>query len=196
MKKYFRGLLLAAMLVLALSVTALAADTTVTVEATDEKATATIDASNEKVTLTYADETLEDGEQYVVLMVTEDANNTYTEDTILYIDQQGAKDGKVSFDVYPSEMKNGTIVISGGSLTGPLTVATVTVQESQVGDDLLGDVNGDNYVNMKDFTLVMRSFLGKTELTDAQLAKADINGDTYINGKDVVKIGRIYLGKE
>jgi hypothetical protein len=73
--------------------------------------------------------------------------------------------------------------ISGGSntLSGNITVR------------LIGDVNGDGKVDLRDLALVARAF-GSTPASPNWNSAADINGDGVVNMKDLALIGR-YFGR-
>ncbi|MDO4419442.1 MAG: dockerin type I repeat-containing protein [Ruminococcus sp.] len=53
---------------------------------------------------------------------------------------------------------------------------------------VLGDVNGDDKVNIKDATLIQKSAAKITVLTDVENLRADVNGDTKVNVKDATAI--------
>ncbi|MBQ8795321.1 MAG: CHAP domain-containing protein [Clostridia bacterium] len=53
---------------------------------------------------------------------------------------------------------------------------------------LLGDVNGDGKVNVKDATLIQKFAAKITALTEVESLRADVNGDTKINVKDATAI--------
>lgn len=65
-----------------------------------------------------------------------------------------------------------------------------------VGDIVLGDVNGDDFINNKDVAFIARYLVGKNELTEKQKSVADVNSDGKINNKDVSKLARFLVGKE
>lgn len=58
-----------------------------------------------------------------------------------------------------------------------------------------GDVTGEGSISNKDISMLLRSLLGKTELTEAQAAATDANGDGYGNARDAVLISRVIVGK-
>lgn len=53
---------------------------------------------------------------------------------------------------------------------------------------LLGDVNGDGKVNVKDATLIQKFAAKITAFTEGESLRADVNGDTKINVKDATAI--------
>ena len=63
-------------------------------------------------------------------------------------------------------------------------------EESQL---LLGDINGDESINILDIVMVANYTLGQAEFTDEQIQTADLNGDSTINILDIVQIINIVL---
>ncbi|MDR2088541.1 MAG: dockerin type I domain-containing protein [Clostridiales Family XIII bacterium] len=59
----------------------------------------------------------------------------------------------------------------------------------------LGDVNGDNRIDMADATLVYRHHRGKTQLVGNNLLAADVNGDNAVNMADATLVYRYHRGK-
>jgi hypothetical protein len=59
---------------------------------------------------------------------------------------------------------------------------------------VMGDVNGDGSVNVKDVVLVQKHILAIQSLTDAQKLVADVNGDTKIDANDAVLLMKYTLG--
>ena len=57
-----------------------------------------------------------------------------------------------------------------------------------VDKGVLGDVNGDGKVNIKDATQIQKFAAKLVELTDAEFIRADVNADTKINIKDATAI--------
>ncbi|MBR3988371.1 MAG: metallophosphoesterase [Clostridia bacterium] len=53
---------------------------------------------------------------------------------------------------------------------------------------ILGDVNGDGKVNIKDATQIQKFAAKLIELTDAEFMRADVNADTKVNIKDATAI--------
>ncbi|MDO4420169.1 MAG: dockerin type I repeat-containing protein, partial [Ruminococcus sp.] len=71
--------------------------------------------------------------------------------------------------------------------------------ESSTGDDtkpsepvvdkgLLGDVNGDDKVNIKDATMIQKFAAKLIDLTDDEKLRADVNSDNKNNVKDATAI--------
>lgn len=65
----------------------------------------------------------------------------------------------------------------------------------EIGTDLLGDVNGDNIVSLKDSTLISFAVVGMVTFTDAQNRQGDVNRDGLVNMKDASLIKMLILGK-
>lgn len=83
---------------------------------------------------------VQDGKQYVLLVVKgTDGNYSVSEDTIMYIDQQEASNGSVSFDFIPKSTP-GCVVLLGGEFTNgtsPKTLGTLTSQGVTVSGKVL-----------------------------------------------------------
>lgn len=70
------------------------------------------------------------------------------------------------------------------------------VQAGEISSALLGDVNGDEKVDMGDVMLIYKFYTNTAaEPTAAQLAAADINADGRINIADVMIAYKIYKGE-
>ncbi len=60
---------------------------------------------------------------------------------------------------------------------------------------LSGDINSDGKVNGKDVSVLARSLVGKSALTEPQKEAAEIQKDGSVNGKDVSMLARSLVGK-
>lgn len=60
--------------------------------------------------------------------------------------------------------------------------------EPQVDKGILGDVNGDGKVNVKDATMIQKAAAKIITLTDAENLRANVNGDNKVNVKDATAI--------
>ena len=185
-------------LVLLLSVPAVAADNVVDGEKATAKlemagTTAEFKENGDMVTVTVTSNALKAGNQYVILMVksADGENYTITADSILYIDQDAAtasgSDGTVTFDVYPSAMTDGIILIAGAE-DGLLKVAIIE------GKYILGDVNADGNINADDALLILQHSVGLYTLTDNELLAANVHSDSNINADDALKILQYSVG--
>ena len=193
MKKRIAGGFLTLALMLLLTGTAFAAGTEVTagdIETAEGAKTVTANLSADGKYINLTVDGLTGGQQYLVLMVSEtvaDAGQAQiTQSTIRYIVQaQADNNGSVSFQVYPSSMQSGTILLSGSDL--PLSVAAA-VKVSY----LRGDASQDGKVNMSDATAVAKhsvKIAGAT-LTGNALLAADVTNDERVNMSDATKIAK------
>jgi len=197
MKKYLRGLALVLALVLALTLAAFAAEeggkADIIIKNNNARVTF-VDADEEKLTVTYTDtEVIEDGAYYMVVMVKGGEDGyTITKDSVLYIDQvTGDSSGSISFTVYPSHIEDSVILISGAGLSGesgPLIAAIIDAKF------ILGDVNGDKYVDTFDAIMILQSRVSLRELTAEQKIAANVDGDADIDVADAVMILQLIVG--
>ncbi len=72
-------------------------------------------------------------------------------------------------------------------------VTDVTVIDP-ISDVLIGDVNGDGAVNLKDLTLLKKYKAGSVTLDDIVAANSDIDGDGTISLKDIPALRRLISG--
>ena len=61
-------------------------------------------------------------------------------------------------------------------------------------DVLLGDVNGDGVVTLKDILITRKYVAGVASLTEEELSRGDINGDGVITLKDVLTMRKMVAG--
>ncbi|MDD4422130.1 MAG: dockerin type I repeat-containing protein [Eubacteriales bacterium] len=80
------------------------------------------------------------------------------------------------------------------TVNGVGTGATITAGDQTLTIIVLGDVNGDNVVDGKDYLLVKRAFLGTTTLGEAQSKAGRVSGGESITAMDYLKIKRHFLG--
>ena len=71
----------------------------------------------------------------------------------------------------------------------------VTVSNINIINQLLGDVDGDGEIGIKDIMAINAHRLGKTELIGKSLEVADVTGDGLVDIKDIMKINAYRLGK-
>lgn len=195
MKKSMRILAVVLAAVLLLSGTAFAADENPTVTPTPADGSAAFQAGYEKLDVTYNDERIVAGGLYMIFVVTADEDGNYipTESSVLYINQAVATaDGTVTFNgIYPSEIADSAIMISGTGLNGPVTVATIEVPAPAY---TLGDVNNDGEVALQDAILVLRHIAEIEMLSETELLAADVDGIAGIGISDAVLILQVVAG--
>ena len=93
-----------------------------------------------------------------------------------------------------------SIDLPQGDYTGYLNINT-NIQASvqipvylYVGDALLlGDVNGDDTLNVLDIVQIVNYVLGTIEFSDSQILSADVNGDGLVNVLDIVTLVNMIL---
>lgn len=202
MKRKLSALLLAALLLVSLSMTALAADTP-TYGAYNVKAesgyTLTPDgtanggfyANASAFTLSCPAGT--NGEQTLVLLLAGESS-VPTADNLQYIDQQ-VGDGSISFTLKPKELTAGTSYSVYLSTTSKAVTKVASFQYGEKPAYTLGDVNGDEIINSADAILVLRYAVELGDLTDTQKLAANVNKDAVINSADAILILRYAVGK-
>lgn len=215
MKKLLRSLLLAAVLCTALCVGALAADGDPTVDGiynvkveaaadtlTPQDASGTaVSATNEggaysafykgAVKLSVDVSGLENGEQYLLLIVKDGTGSAPTGDSIYYIAQAAATAGTVAFTAYPKTMSSGsyTVYLTGGgrTISSGAKVGSFDYYQAYT----LGDVNGDDTINVLDAMDVIYHIVGSKTLSETQKLAANVvrgGSDDAINVKDAMQI--------
>lgn len=202
MKKLLRTLLLAAALTALLCVSALAADSTVSITgqtgatltpktAEDAPITANADGKYENAVKFDVNATGTQGSQYLLLVLRD--QKVPTEKNIVYINQAAAgENGKLVFTgsdaAYPMTMTSGTyyvyLVGDGKSFDATKADASFTYDAGYT----LGDVNGDGDVNALDAILILRAAVNLTNLSDVQEKAADMNGDGNVDALDAIKV--------
>lgn len=219
MKKLLRTLLLAAALTALLCVSALAADSAVSI--TDQTGAtltpktaegAEITAEGGKYTgavqfdLT-ATEGLANGSQYLVLMLKVAGENTVpTAENIYYINQKAAAaDGKLAFTneggdpIYPMDLVNGTysiyIVGEGKNFSATKADASFTYEAGYT----LGDVDGDGIVTATDALFALQMAVGLSqpdgsEWSAVQRLAAEVDGEIPVTATDASLILQAAVG--
>lgn len=202
MKKLLRTLLLAAALTALLCVSALAADSTVSITdqtgatltpktAADAPITANADGKYENAVKFDVNATGTKDSQYLLLVLRD--QNVPTEQNIVYINQAAAgEDGKLAFTgsdaAYPMTMTSGTyyvyLVGDGKSFNAAKADASFTYEAGYT----LGDVNNDGKINALDAILILRAAVDLTNLNDVQEKAADMNGDGRVNALDAIEV--------
>lgn len=195
MKRKLSALLLAALLLVSLSMTALAADAP-TYGAYNVKAesgyTLTPDgtanggfyANASAFTLSCPAGT--SGEQTLVLLLAGESS-VPTAENLQYIDQQ-ASDGSISFTLKPKELTAGTSYSVYLSTTSKAVIKVASFQYGEKPAYTLGDVNNDGKINSTDALLVLQYAVNTVSLDSAQQMAADVNRDGKINSTDALLI--------
>ena len=207
MKKLLRTLLLAAALTALLCVSALAADSAVSI--TDQTGATLTPKTAEGETITKKDGKYENavkfdvnatgtqGSQYLLLVLRD--QKVPTEKNIVYINQAAAgEDGNLAFTgsdaAYPMTMTSGTyyvyLVGDGKSFDATKADASFTYDAGYT----LGDVNGDGSVDTSDALLALRIYVGTYSATDVQRKAADVSKDGVIDTTDALLMLRFYVG--
>ena len=202
-KKLSRLLALMLAMLMALSVTAMADDITDTSKATitDPATGATVtfaDAAGDKILVTYEQAGLTG--QYLIMMITSTGGKMKTPraDTILYIDQVEAKDADadgipdISFEVYPSVIKDSVIMIYGlipdgnGGTVKSLQAAIVEAKY------ILGDVDRSGVVDIGDVVAILRHLAKYEPVGEFQEEAGDVDNSGGVDIGDVVKLLRVF----
>lgn len=197
MKRKLPALLLVALLLVSLSMTALAADTptygayNVKAESgytltPDGTADGSFYANASAFTLSCPAGT--SGEQTLVLLLVGDSR-VPTAENLQYIDQQ-ASNGSISFTLKPKELTAGTSYSVYLSTTSKAVTKVASFQYGEKPAYTLGDVNGDGKINADDAVLVLRYAVELTEFNETQKLAADVSKDGRINADDAVLILR------
>lgn len=158
-----------------------------TVELKDADTTVIFDEQNaEKMNVTIESEKLTPGKQYLILVVAGDGS-AINQDTILYIDQapaNGTTKGVLSFDVYPSSIKDSVILITGVA-DGKLKLAVIDAMY------ILGDADGNGEITVSDIIVIANIILERMEKNDA--SDADENGEVTVS--DIIVVANLILGR-
>lgn len=198
MKRKLPALLLAALLLVSLSMTALAADTptngayNVKAESgytltPDGTANGGFYANASAFTLSCPAGT--SGEQTLVLLLAGESS-VPTAENLQYIDQQASDGSSISFTLKPKELTAGTSYSVYLSTTSKDVIKVASFQYGEKPAYTLGDVNGDGKINADDAVLVLRYAVELTELNETQKLAADVSKDGRINADDAVLILR------
>lgn len=195
MKRIYRclALMLAVMMLLSATVFATGTESDKATLTVVEGAgvTAEFDSTNPDIIhVSVAGSLLEEGRQYVVLMIkcSDGENYTIDSNSILYIDQKAAEaDGTISFDVYPSSIQSSVILIAGAD-DGLIKAVIVK------GKYVLGDVNSSSSIDATDALQVLRYAARLAELSPTAMLAADVNGSGTVDSTDALLILRYRAG--
>lgn len=196
MKRKLPALLLAALLLISLSMTALAADTP-TYGAYNVKAESgytlmpdgTADggfyANASAFTLSCPAGT--SGEQTLALLLAGESSSVPTADNLQYIDQQ-ASNGSISFTLKPKELTAGTSYSVYLSTTSKDVIKVASFQYGEKPAYTLGDVDGNGKIEPADALWILQSLVDAKTLDDSQILAADIDKNGKIEPVDALKI--------
>lgn len=121
--------------------------------------------------------------------------STISGDAVIYYCLEGADD-----DIYAyAKTEPGRCFITGDGYPEWLDVYDYFGADSTIKafteKYTLGDVNGDGEIDPTDAKIILRKFVGKTDLSDVQLLAADVNHDNEVDPTDAKMILRFYVGK-
>lgn len=212
MRKLPRLLLLSAILAMLLCVSAFAADQGIygakakgdatvsfqyyTADGAEVTAAKTMDGKQVyedavKIEVTYTG-TVTANAQY--LFVAQNAETAApTSQTIVYIDQNAAQDGTITFTAYPSELTSGktyhVYLASSDTASGAITTLTEIAEYSYYAAYTLGNVNGDKVIDVNDALTVIDHIVGNAYLTGNNLSAANVTpNDSVVDINDVLMI--------
>lgn len=217
MKKLLRTLLLAAALTALLCVSALAADSTVSI--TDQTGATLMPKTAAGETIKEKDGKYENaakfdvnatgtkGSQYLLLVLRD--QNVPTEQNIVYINQAAAgEDGKLAFTgsdaAYPMTMTSGTYYVYLVGADKPFTANAPAASFTYDAGYTLGDVDGDGKWTANDALYTLQIAVNKTTLridnadvpvTDTMRAAANTDKDKYVTANDALLILQKAVGK-
>lgn len=215
MKKLLRTLLLAAALTALLCVSALAADSAVSITgqtgatltpktAADAPITANADGKYENAVKFDVNATGTQGSQYLLLVLRD--QKVPTEQNIVYINQAAAgANGAISFTgsdaAYPMTMTSGTyyvyLVGDGKSFDATKADASFTYDAGyELGNVLTGE--GEENININDAMEVIYHIVGRRTLSETQQMAANVvrgENEEGININDAMQIIYYIVGK-
>lgn len=198
MKKCLRTAALVLALALLLCTTAFAVDALETAGNTVTFVTEG-DTAYKVMNVSFQNDAIQDGKDYMIWVIAgkDDGtgNRIYvpTASSILYIGQAKAEGNTFSFDgVYPREIVNGTVVISGPGMVdidadrdGLYTLATIYEA---------GDTNVNGVVDVGDVTNLLRYLVELEEFGSVQDSVADVNRNGEVEVGDATQLLRYLVG--
>ena len=159
------------------------------------------DSSSEALTVTYKNTSLKENDMVIVLLLksdkavtsdteAKDVKPTLTAGTIQYIDQADVETaGTVTFRVFPQNYSNGVIRLIASRTTDGKTALVLNEPVAAVNRTyILGDVNDDGSINIRDVAATLNYYVGKLSDSDINVLAADVNGDKSVNIRDVAAI--------
>jgi hypothetical protein len=79
------------------------------------------------------------------------------------------------------------MVTSGGN--AGVAVSLLVIENSS----LLGDINGDEYINIQDIIILINFILGTDDPDTGEFNAADINSDGVLNIQDIILVVNLIL---
>ncbi len=109
---------------------------------------------------------------------------TYGQDVLTQISNKGSLDAaRAAYNEFAAQQPDTPIPPE------PDTPSDIPETPTDIPTDIpYGDVNGDKAVDAKDALQVLKSAVGKIELTEAQQKAAEVDGSDGINAKDALQI--------
>jgi len=95
----------------------------------------------------------------------------------------------------PSSLEIINGVLKTTNMSGSRNAIILDEAMGDVQPGLVGDINGDNIVDLKDATLIEQYIVGKITLTESQLFNGDVNDDGVVDLKDATLIKFYVVGK-
>lgn len=213
MKKLLRTLLLAAALTALLCVSALAADSAVSITdqtgatlmpktAEDAPITANADGKYENAVKFDVNATGTKGSQYLLLVLRD--QKVPTEQNIVYINQAAAgEDGNLAFTgsdaAYPMTMTSGTYYVYLVGADKPFTANVPAASFTYDAGYTLGDVDGDGIVTATDALFALQMAVGLSqpdgsEWSAVQRLAAEVDGEIPVTATDASLILQAAVG--
>ena len=135
---------------------------------------------------------LSDGNFYLLLAQNEDG--VPTDGNLVYIDQDTAASGSVSFTVYPASIEGGKtyhVYLSGGAYT-----QTEILSFQGYAAYMLGDVDNSKSVGLNDAIMIMRYLVDLETLDSVQKLAADVDKSNSVGLNDAIVIMRYLVDLE
>lgn len=209
-RKFTKVIALVLSVALMLSVTAFAAEDDPVFEkkgggVDGETISVSFNASFTQLNVEYTGSAIQDGEPYMVWMVTGTTVNgktyyTPTDGTIQYIGQGTASGNTFAFNgVYPTNMVDAAVMISGNGLKAVDTKDDAADGLYTLGyvkmPYLLGDTDLNGEIQTTDAILALRHSINKIVLEGSSFLAADVNRDGAVQLADAMAILRYSIGK-
>ena len=144
-----------------------------------------------KIEVTYTGTVTADAQYLFVVQNAETA--APTSQTIVYIDQDAAQAGTITFTAYPSELVSGKTyhiyLASSDTANGAITTLTEIAEYSYYAAYQRGDADLSGKVDISDVSLILDHIVQRSTLTGTNLAAADVEApEGTIDISDAAKI--------